>query len=98
MTGPVVIADEITATGYRLAGARALVPEDSSLSRIFDEACEESTVLLITAELAAQLPRGKLEQALLATRPLVVVIPDAGRRGPPPDIARALRAALGVEA
>jgi hypothetical protein len=55
-------------------------------------------VLLITAELAAQLPRGKLEQALLATRPLVVVIPDAGRRVPPPDIARALRAALGVEA
>jgi vacuolar-type H+-ATPase subunit F/Vma7 len=97
MVAPVVIADELTAAGYRLAGARTIVPTPATLSSVFEAACEDCELLLLSATLAAELPRRRLELALVADRPLVLVIPDALRRRVPPDLARELQHTLGVE-
>ncbi len=98
MSAPIVIADEITAAGYRLAGARTVVPDDPrSLAREFDRAVDDCELLLITAELARALPAARLAEALVASRPLLVVVPDAGSRVEPPSLEHELRSALGVE-
>jgi vacuolar-type H+-ATPase subunit F/Vma7 len=98
MGTPVVIADEITAAGYRLAGARTIVPDDPrSVVRDFDGALDSCELLLITAELARHVPADRLAEALLVARPLLVVVPDAGGRVEPPSLEHELRSALGVE-
>jgi vacuolar-type H+-ATPase subunit F/Vma7 len=97
MGAPVVIADELTAAGFRLAGARTIVPTSATLSSVFEAACEDCELLLLSATLAAELPRRRLETALVADRPLLLVIPDALRRRDPPDLARELQRTLGVE-
>ena len=53
---PVFIGDELTAAGYRLAGARTYVPGEGELIDVFERASGEAEVVLITAELAARLP------------------------------------------
>jgi vacuolar-type H+-ATPase subunit F/Vma7 len=98
VTTPIVIADELTAAGFRLAGARTVVPTSRTLAAEFDAACEECELLLLGAAMAAQLPQQKLQSALVAARPLVLVIPDALRRREPQDLVHELRSALGVDA
>jgi vacuolar-type H+-ATPase subunit F/Vma7 len=97
VAAPVVLADELTAAGFRLAGARTIVPNVRTLAAAFEAACEDCELLLLSATLAAELPPRQLESALIAGRPLVLVIPDALRRRDPPDLSRALQRALGVE-
>jgi vacuolar-type H+-ATPase subunit F/Vma7 len=97
MAAPVVIADELTAAGFRLAGARTIVPTSRTLAAAFEAACQDCELLLLTAALAAQLPPRRLELALLAARPLLLVIPDALRRHDPPDLAPPMRRTLGIE-
>jgi vacuolar-type H+-ATPase subunit F/Vma7 len=97
MAAPVVIADELTAAGFRLAGVRTIVPTSRTLAAAFEAACEDCELLLLTAAVAARLPPQRLESALVAARPLLLVIPDALRRHDPPDLAHALRRTLGVD-
>ena len=93
-----VIADELTAVLFRLAGARVMVADARTLERDFDAAREASSLVIVTAETATQLPPAKLEQALLAADPLTLVITDARGRVPLPDLASRTRRTLGVEA
>lgn len=97
MPAPVVIADEITAAGYRLAGADVRVPESVEVGEFLDAASAAAELVLITAELAAHVPPERLERALLGARPILLLIPDAGGRVPPRDLTSTLRRALGVE-
>jgi vacuolar-type H+-ATPase subunit F/Vma7 len=97
MGAPVVIADELTAAGFRLAGAHTIVPTSQNLAAVFETACADGELLLLTAALAAKLPPRRLEWALAAARPLVLIIPDALRRRDPSDLARELQRTLGVE-
>lgn len=97
MVAPVVIADELTAAGYRLAGARTIVPSTRNLSALFAAARADCELLLVTAALAARLPPQELESARVAERPLLLVIPDVLRRRDPPDLAHELQRVLGVE-
>jgi vacuolar-type H+-ATPase subunit F/Vma7 len=94
---PIVIADELTAAGFRLAGARTIVPSLRTLGTEFEAACHECELLLISAAFAAALPRKQLESALASDRPLLLLVPDALRRRDPPDLVRELEATLGVE-
>jgi vacuolar-type H+-ATPase subunit F/Vma7 len=94
---PVVIADELTAAGFRLTGARTIVPGPRTLAAVFERAREECELLLVSATLAAELPAPQLAAALVASKPLLLVIPDALRRRDPPDLARELERTLGVE-
>jgi len=53
-------------------------------------------MLLITAEHARAIPAVELDAALLASKPLVLVISDLRHEHAPPDIEHEVRRALGV--
>jgi len=92
------IGDEVTAAGYRLAGAEARVPVPSEAGEVFRRTCSDGVdVILLSAALAPQIDPGELSAALIAEQPLVAIVPDAFGRQPPPDVARDVRLALGIE-
>jgi vacuolar-type H+-ATPase subunit F/Vma7 len=92
------IGDEVTAAGYRLAGAEARVPVPSETGEVFRRACSDGAdVILLSAALAPEIDPGELSAALIAEAPLVAIVPDAFGRCPPPDVARDVRLALGIE-
>jgi vacuolar-type H+-ATPase subunit F/Vma7 len=91
-----VIADEWTALGWRLAGARVLIPDLQTVAVCFGTALRDSQMVLITAELASAVPARQLEEALRATPPLVLVITDLREDREPPDMEDETRRALGV--
>jgi vacuolar-type H+-ATPase subunit F/Vma7 len=93
---PIFIGDELSALGYRRAGARVIVPGDDLLEA-FERACGEAPVVVITAELAARLPARRLGQARLALQPVVLVVPDVQNRSPMPDAGERVRRQLGME-
>lgn len=93
-----LIADEITAAGWRLTGAHVQIPAARSVSECFREAAMGADLVLITAEVAARLPTEQLDAALHSAQPLTLVIPDLLHALEPADIEdevhRALRVAL----
>jgi vacuolar-type H+-ATPase subunit F/Vma7 len=93
-----VIADEVTALGWRLIGAQVQVPAETSTRDLFRAALRSADVVLITAEYAREIPAAHLNSALLAGKPLVLEIADLRRRHEPPDIELEVRRALGVPA
>lgn len=93
----VVICDEITAMGWRLAGAAVKVPPEAPLQEAWSQAREKAQVVLITQGLAQQLPAADLTAALAASRPLVLVIPDLRHAHAPQDPQALARQALGLQ-
>jgi vacuolar-type H+-ATPase subunit F/Vma7 len=92
------IGDEATAAGYRLAGAEVRVPSPAEAAETFRRAHERDTdLILLSAEVAAQLPQEELAAAVLGERPLVAIVPDVHGRHAAPDVARDVRLALGIE-
>jgi len=92
----VIIADEITAAGWRLAGAQVQLPDARTVAECFTAAQRSADLVFITAELAVHLPTAQLQNALLAQRPLVLVISDVSSSRQPPDVVDEVRHALGV--
>jgi vacuolar-type H+-ATPase subunit F/Vma7 len=90
------IGDEVSAAGFRLAGVEVHVPESGQASDLFERLLARSQLLMVTAEVAAQLPEAQLRRALIAGRPLVLVVPDVRGRVPPDDLAARLRRQLGM--
>jgi vacuolar-type H+-ATPase subunit F/Vma7 len=97
MAATVFIGDELTAAGFRLAGARVRVPEDGEATRLLEQARGEAELVLITAACARGVDPATLSEALMAARPLVVVVPDAAGIIAPPDLAARMLATLGIE-
>lgn len=97
MPRPIVIADEFTALGFRLAGALTFAPQEHEMPQLFADICSDSELVLMTAEKAACLPPAQLSKALLAERPLLMIIPSARDTKDVDDLARELRRALGVD-
>ena len=92
------IGDEATAAGYRLAGAEVRVPAEAEVPEVFRLAqAAEADLILVSAQSAGALPPDELDEALMGTRPLVAIVPDAYGRHPAPDMARTVRMALGIE-
>jgi len=91
-----VVADELTAVGWRLAGARVLLADARNAADAFRTARHGADLVLITAELAASVPAPQLQDALHACPPLVLVIADLRRAREPADIEEQTRRALGV--
>jgi len=92
------IGDEVTAAGYRLAGADVRVPAPSEVGEVFRRARSDGAdVILLSAAIAAEVDSGELSAALIAEAPLVAIVPDVFGRCPPPDVARNVRLALGIE-
>ncbi len=93
-----LIADEVTALGWRLIGAQVHVPPATAARDAFREALHSADLVLITAEYAREFPAAELNAALLAGKPLVLVIADLRHRSEPPEIEHDVRRALGIPA
>jgi vacuolar-type H+-ATPase subunit F/Vma7 len=94
-----VIADEVTALGWRLIGAEVQVPGPIAAQHGFREALRSADVVLITAEYAREISASQLHSALMAAKPLVLVIADLRHRHEePPEIEDVARRVLGISA
>ena len=96
MLSPVFLGDRLSAAGFRLGGAAVVTPEPGSEEHAFRQALEETSLVLVRAEIASTLPESLLSDALMATSPLVLVLPDVRGLHQPPDIANQLRKQLGM--
>lgn len=91
------IGNDADAAGLRLAGVAAWAPRADELAAVFEAARSASDVVLLSMQAASRLPRAELEGALIAERPLLVLLPDDGSRDELDPAAR-VRAQLGLEA
>jgi len=94
----IFIGDELSAAGFRLAGIETVVPKPDAVGPAFADARARGSLIIITAELARQLPASLLDAAMLAETPALAIIPDVRLRTTPPDLTRRLRSVLGIEA
>ena len=97
MRAPVFIGDEVSAAGYRLAGADTPTVAYEQATAALAQARRSAPLVLLTASMAAAVDAVALRQALAATSPLVLVVRDLDGRTAPPDLAARLRAQLGME-
>ncbi len=97
MAAPVFIGDEVTAAGYRLAGARILTPVPGAVQGAFEEAMNDADFVLITAACAAELVEADLDRAIRRGEPLVLVVPDAAISIEPADPSIEVDRVLGIE-
>lgn len=95
---PLFIGDEVTAAAYRLVGLRTRIADKDTVATIFEEALEDTELVLITAACAAELPTGRIGSAMRTGEPLVLIVPDAANRVAPPDLGREVDHVLGIEA
>ncbi|NIR59499.1 MAG: Vacuolar H+transporting two-sector ATPase F subunit [Gammaproteobacteria bacterium] len=92
-----LIGDEISAAGFRLAGVVVRTPAAEETADTLAWARARAPLVLITAGQARHLPRSTLEAALAATRPLVVVVPDVREHQSAPDLGARWRGQLEVK-
>lgn len=98
MSAPIFIGDEVSASAYRLGGARVRVTSVDNVADDLAWACREAELVLITAEFAARLPSDELVKTQSLLRPLVLVVPDVRGRTPVPNLSQWIRGQLGLEA
>jgi vacuolar-type H+-ATPase subunit F/Vma7 len=96
MRTPVFIGDEVTATGFRLAGVETWPVEAGAEEAQLRRAAESADLVLITAAVAAALPEAVVRRAMAAPRPLLAVVEDARGEVPLPDVTARLRKQVGV--
>lgn len=97
MDRPLVISDRLTAAGFRLAGMETRVTVPDQAAKVFREALVEGRPILMTAELAARVPSGELERAIIQARPPVALLTDLSGHLDAPDMTGKVRRALGVD-
>jgi vacuolar-type H+-ATPase subunit F/Vma7 len=93
----VFIGDELTATGFRLAGATAVIVPPEEAAGALRSALEEASLVLLAASHARCVSASELNAALTSTHPITVLVDDILEREPPPDMDRLMHRALGVE-
>jgi hypothetical protein len=98
MSAPIYLGDDVSAAGWRLAGARVRTPAAGGARGALAQARAEAPLVLISATLAAAIDDAALLPALAAVAPLVLVVADANGGAQPPDVATRMRAQLGLEA
>ena len=89
------VGNDVDAAGFRLAGLRTWAPCADDVLAAFSAAVAAGDAVFISAAVAAALPRDVLDAALLAERPLLVLVPDGAAN--PLDPAERVRAQLGIE-
>ncbi len=98
MSAALYLGDEVSAAGYRLAGARVRTPRAGEESAALGWARSHSPLVLVSAAVAAGITDSVLREALSAPAPLVLIVPDLQGKVALPDLATRLRAQLGLEA
>ena len=97
MSGPCYIGDEVSAAGFRLAGARVIVPSVGEEAAALASARSSATLILISADVATRIPAHDLASARAALAPLTLIVPDLREEIPMTDLATTLRRQLGLE-
>jgi vacuolar-type H+-ATPase subunit F/Vma7 len=97
MAAPFYIGDEVSAAGYRLAGARVEVPERGEEAAALEAARAQAPLVLVSAAVAARIPERALHAALAALTPLTLIVPDLRGEAAMPDVVARLRHQLGLE-
>ena len=98
MAQVVYIGGEATAAGFRLAGVDTRVAAAGDAAAMLRQALSERPdCVFFDGTLVDYVPVAELEHALVALSPLFAVIPDVRGRGAPPDLARTVRNALGID-
>lgn len=97
MGAPVYLGDEVSAAGYRLAGALVRTPAPGEEAAALDWACQQAPLVLVSAAVAQGVPESALRTATAALSPLVLVVPDLQRQVPLADLAARLRLQLGLD-
>ena len=92
----VVVADELTAVAWRLAGAQVSIASPADVDERLRQALQRAEVVMITAELAARVSAPQLQAALEACPPLTLIIADLRHTEEPPDLEVEARRALGI--
>ena len=98
MAAPIFIGDELSAAGYRLAGAVTRTPAPDEEVSLLQWARGASDLVLISAACAARIPREVLQPLLAAPQPLLLVVPDARGEADMPDSGARIQALLGLAA
>ena len=93
---PFFVGDELSVAGFRLAGFRTEIPGPGEELASLRRACDQSDLVLITAEVAARVPAPEMKKWQAAPRPLLLVVPDARGRLSAPDVGAGLRRQLGL--
>ena len=97
MSATIFIGDELSASGFRLTGIETLVPKPDAVESTFAEAISRGSLVIITADVARQIPAPQIQTAMLAEAPTVTIIPDVLFSAPVPDLIRKLKSVLGIE-
>jgi vacuolar-type H+-ATPase subunit F/Vma7 len=97
VNAPVYLGDEVSAAGYRLAGARVRTPSAGEEAAALTWARSQAPLVLLSAAVAAGVGEAVLRNALSALTPLVLIVPDLQGEEPLPDLAARLRMQLGLE-
>jgi vacuolar-type H+-ATPase subunit F/Vma7 len=95
---PVYLGDELSAAGYRLAGALVRTPRPGEESAALAWARTQAPLVLVSAAVAQHVEEAALRAAVSALEPLVLVVPDVHGAVPLEDLATRLRTQLGLEA
>lgn len=94
------IGDALTGAGFRLAGASIHRPDADGIPALFERLVDLQTsgadLVLMTPEVAASLPSGRLGEIQRRGWPLVLIVPDVRGRHPVPDPVAALHRQLGL--
>jgi len=98
VNAPAYLGDELSAAGYRLAGALVRTPDAGAETAALAWACAQAPLVLVSAAVAAGVGEPALRGALSALTPLVLIVPDLQGGVQLPDLAARLRAELGLEA
>ena len=92
----VLIGDELSAAGYRLAGVSCLTPSPAEAERMLREPAPDLGLLMMTAEFAASLPPAAIARARRRQRPPLILVPDIRGQHRPADLTASLKRQLGL--
>ena len=96
MRRPVFIGPETEAAGYRLTGARVLIPDGRDGTTLLQDARQTASLVLVSAAVLAGIEDAALQEALRSGEPPVALLPALFEAATPPDLEREVRSALGV--
>jgi vacuolar-type H+-ATPase subunit F/Vma7 len=96
MQSPVFIGDELTATGYRLAGLQVRTPDREQLPATLKWAMENTSLILLGSTCSEMLSQHDLDTLLQSQEPAVVVVQDIQGTSDMTDLSSRLKAQLGM--
>lgn len=96
MPAPIFIGDEVSAIGYRLAGAWIRTPKAEEIEQELERAAKITDLVIITRQFLQMLPQHKQSDWLCGITPALVVVEDIRDEFSATAVADQLRAQLGI--